>query len=320
MDESQVNYSSVRKVGKRPAFHTAVYKAGTVVFHEGDASRDTFFVVSGALTAFRKLGGQVLEIAQYREGDSFGELGVLTEKPRPYGVRADVDCQLTVIPPLLLIAQLQQAPLWLSSAFQEFGRHIQDISENLNRTTSPDSLEALSLYLSNRCMGQKQKKEEYVVLSFFEVLDEFCLLSRSSHEQARKEIYRLSGLGIVVINHKHELIVGDPDLLEILYVVLNHGRNGKSLNLLFADPDIQTCLSIIPRIPAKATIPKQTLLDLWNANLRSGNSEGIFNQLVKLGAIVEASKQLVHIHKHRCEWLVKAQHEVPILLEKLKVK
>lgn len=318
MDESQVNYTSVRKVGKRPAFHTSPFKAGALIFNEGDNTRDTYFVVSGELSSFRKLGLQTIEIAHYREGDSFGELAVLSEKPRPFSVRADTDCQLMVIPPLLLIAQLQQASPWVAPAYEEFSIHLQMKLEGLNRSSVPDPLEALTLFLCDKGMKNRQNSTEPIQISFFDVQDEFSYLSRLSTEQVRKQVNRLNGLGLLTLNAKQEIVIQDQELLEMLYVALNHSRNGRPLNQLIGDPDIQVCLSTMPRVPTKSLVPKQTLLDLWNQSLRSGNCQSAFEQLIKLGAIAEDTNQMIRIHKSRCDWLTKAQHEIPIVLEKLK--
>lgn len=318
MDESQVNFSSVRKVGKRPAFRSVSFREGAVIFNEGDHSRDTYFVVSGTLTSFKKVANRVIPISTYKDGDSFGELATLGEKDRPFSVRAETDCQLLVIPPLLLVAQLQQAPRWASIAFEHFSHDIQERFELLNRNTVKEPMEALTLYLSDKCMKVKNDKNEHIQVSFFDVQDELALISRLSSEQVRKQVGRLANLGLITIDAKQQISISDPELLEMLYVVLNHTRNGKPMSSLMGDSIMQTCLSTMPRLPGKNSVPKSTLLDLWNASIRSGDVQQAFEQLVRLGAIQDEQNQMVRINRSRCDWLFKAQREIPILLEKLK--
>lgn len=73
------------------------FKAGEIVYGEGDPGAEMFIVQSGAVRVFRDLGGQEQILAVMEKGDFFGEMSVLEGLPRTANARALEDCELIEI-------------------------------------------------------------------------------------------------------------------------------------------------------------------------------------------------------------------------------
>ncbi len=75
-----------------------VLPGGAVLFFEGETSDSAYLVLSGSLGAFRRDEQGVHLIGQIVMGETVGELGVLTQRPRTASVRALRDSEVLRLP------------------------------------------------------------------------------------------------------------------------------------------------------------------------------------------------------------------------------
>jgi len=73
------------------------YRAGDLIYKEGDPGAEMFVVQSGAVRIFRMLRGQKQELAVMGKGDFFGEMSVLEGLPRTASAEAAEDSELIEI-------------------------------------------------------------------------------------------------------------------------------------------------------------------------------------------------------------------------------
>ncbi|KAH7160274.1 hypothetical protein B0J13DRAFT_540861 [Dactylonectria estremocensis] len=85
--------------------------AGQVLFHEGDESEAIYIVLNGRLRLVQdRKGGGVASRAEFGQGDSVGELEVLTESARPGTLHAIRDTELVKFPRTLFNSLAQEHP------------------------------------------------------------------------------------------------------------------------------------------------------------------------------------------------------------------
>ncbi|KAF4463481.1 lysophospholipase NTE1 [Fusarium albosuccineum] len=85
--------------------------AGQVLFHEGDESEAIYIVLNGRLRLVQdRKGGGVTARAEFGQGDSVGELEVLTETARPGTLHAIRDTELVKFPRTLFNSLAQEHP------------------------------------------------------------------------------------------------------------------------------------------------------------------------------------------------------------------
>jgi CRP-like cAMP-binding protein len=66
----------------------SIFKTGDVVFEEGGEGQCLYIVVAGSFEVFRTAGGRKVHLADIQPGEHFGEISLLTQRPRTASVRA----------------------------------------------------------------------------------------------------------------------------------------------------------------------------------------------------------------------------------------
>ncbi|RMZ89793.1 hypothetical protein DV736_g2962, partial [Chaetothyriales sp. CBS 134916] len=85
--------------------------AGQVMFHQGDESDAIYIVLNGRLRSVRELGDGTMKVTgEYGQGDSIGELEVMTEDTRPATLHAIRDTELAKLPRSLFDSLAQEHP------------------------------------------------------------------------------------------------------------------------------------------------------------------------------------------------------------------
>lgn len=85
--------------------------AGQVIYHQNDESDAIYIVLNGRLRAIQEENdGKMKVIGEYGQGDSIGELEVLTESRRPGALHAIRDTELAKLPRTLFHSLAQEHP------------------------------------------------------------------------------------------------------------------------------------------------------------------------------------------------------------------
>ena len=76
------------------SFNLKSFKKGEVILREGKVGDEMYFIQSGEVEVSTEKDGIFVTLAKLREGDFFGEVSVITGKPRTATVRATSDVKL----------------------------------------------------------------------------------------------------------------------------------------------------------------------------------------------------------------------------------
>ena len=91
-------FSAEELVAVMRGLELASFDAGDVIVAEGTAGDSMFILTSGKVKAYVKTPkGKSLKVQEFEEGDFFGEIAVLTGKPRTATLTAAVDCECLVL-------------------------------------------------------------------------------------------------------------------------------------------------------------------------------------------------------------------------------
>ncbi len=115
------------------------FKAGATVFREGDPADGMYLVVEGAAQVMRRSrGGEERTVAIITEGQSFGELGLLVDRPRQATVNAGTDLRVLKITRYVLDLLHKNAPDLAYLMYQVLAR---TLAEQLLQTREMQSPE-----------------------------------------------------------------------------------------------------------------------------------------------------------------------------------
>ncbi len=94
------------------------YKAGEILFREGDQGAHIYFVDQGSIKIFRKIGGHDQEIATVRAGRVFGEMAYLLNQSRTATAIAATESILLIIMPDVFEELLQANTIFSRNIIQ----------------------------------------------------------------------------------------------------------------------------------------------------------------------------------------------------------
>ncbi len=80
-----------------PYVKAARFSAGETVFRQGDIASELYFIVEGRVQVIRGLDTDSKLIAELGEGDTFGEVALISDQPRTASVRAITDTEVCSI-------------------------------------------------------------------------------------------------------------------------------------------------------------------------------------------------------------------------------
>ena len=70
------------------------FKAGELIFRQGDEGRAAFVIQSGAVEIFLQAEQKAIVVARFQKGEIFGELALIDGSPRSAGARAMTHCEI----------------------------------------------------------------------------------------------------------------------------------------------------------------------------------------------------------------------------------
>lgn len=86
------------------------FKAGTVIFREGEKGDEAYVVLSGRVSIFKEAHGQKVVLGELGPNGVFGEMALLDSEPRMASAEAIEDAMCLVIPEPSLKMQVQNTP------------------------------------------------------------------------------------------------------------------------------------------------------------------------------------------------------------------
>jgi hypothetical protein len=126
----------------------ATYRKGDVILHEGHRGTEAFVIERGRVEVFRP-GPPELSLAVFGPGEIFGEMALITDKPRSASVRALEEVELGVLARDEFLEHLRTAPdalLPFLRALSERIRNLTSLVEELSRR-SPAVREVVRVHL-----------------------------------------------------------------------------------------------------------------------------------------------------------------------------
>jgi CheY-like chemotaxis protein len=86
------------------------FKAGTIIFREGETGDEAYVVESGRVLIFKHVGEQVVALGEINQSGVFGEMALIDDHPRMASAQAAEDTVCMVIPKPALKAQINRTP------------------------------------------------------------------------------------------------------------------------------------------------------------------------------------------------------------------
>lgn len=113
------------------------YKAGTVIFKEGDPGGDLYFIKAGDVQVFREKDGHEVVLATLKTGEVLGIMTCLTRDPRLASARALNDVKVLSVRQAGIKTLISSTPQWVNAVIKDFIVRIKNMDELYMKAVSP---------------------------------------------------------------------------------------------------------------------------------------------------------------------------------------
>ncbi len=114
------------------------FSAGEVVFNEGDAGDSAFLVASGAIEISRLSDGKKEVLGTIKQGQMFGEMALISDKPRSATATAAQDSICVLVPQIVFDSELQGSSALMRSLVINLIAHIRSLMGQLEDAKKVD--------------------------------------------------------------------------------------------------------------------------------------------------------------------------------------
>lgn len=91
--------------------HAQVYRAGELIFREGEIGDKIYFVLSGIVEIFIRQNQLKRSLCSLSAGEAFGEMAILNNLPRTASVVAETEAKLLVLERKLFFNLMEKYPI-----------------------------------------------------------------------------------------------------------------------------------------------------------------------------------------------------------------
>lgn len=130
------------------ALAKVTYQSGDIIFMEGDVGDATYLVQSGNVELIKRGSDGLFDtIATIGPGQVFGEVALLTDRPRAAGARAATDCLLIAVERGQLDAKLEKSDPFIRALFRILAQNllsVMDRKTEIETAPKEEDLAALS--------------------------------------------------------------------------------------------------------------------------------------------------------------------------------
>ena len=192
---------------------------GTTVFREGDPGGSVYVIRSGKVRVLKNSAGRQRVVITLGPGDFFGEMAVVTGRPRSATVEVIEDAELLKVP----AGKLQEMVAGTGEVAIRLIRHLAERLEHANRF--------IDLLLEDDLTAR-------VILSIQETLEDaegstapdisdadLALQLGVSKSDVRVGLRRLTRVGVLDVSSGYILVKDDERLAEFLDFIRNSGKS-----------------------------------------------------------------------------------------------
>ncbi|MFC1534853.1 cyclic nucleotide-binding domain-containing protein [Thermodesulfobacteriota bacterium] len=150
-----------------PHVKTVRFSADETVFRQGDPASELYFIVEGSVKVIRGLETDTKLIAELGEGETFGEIALISDQPRTGTVRAISDIEVCTIHKIEFEQLIKQSPALRDASSKMVKERLHDIQVK-DRTligeakvweeSAQSNLDRLSIPVMERDLNQEIKE------------------------------------------------------------------------------------------------------------------------------------------------------------------
>ncbi len=172
------------------------FKAGELLFSEGDLGHEMFIIKDGSISIRKHSGSESIELTQLSKGSILGEMSLIDHGTRSASAISLEKTQATVINQFAFEQVMRLLPVWLGVIIKIVVQRIRETNKKVDQSLSKHPHLSLAFYLF-RTLRRMKLDTKVNEIEIFHAQDEFSLLTRLTNDQFRQAIETLSKFGLI---------------------------------------------------------------------------------------------------------------------------
>jgi CRP/FNR family cyclic AMP-dependent transcriptional regulator len=108
-----------------------LYKAGEVIFREGDAGETMFIIQEGEVRIHKRVRDKETTLAVLKDGEFFGEMAIIDKEPRSAGATALTDSKLIVLSDEIFESQIKNNPKIIMAIVRKMSERLRNADRQI---------------------------------------------------------------------------------------------------------------------------------------------------------------------------------------------
>ena len=210
---SQLSDASLLLLARAGKFEQ--FAKGEILFFQSDPSDTAYLVSSGTISiVLNSLDGREMVINEMQKGDLFGELGILTKKPRSTSAMARSNSELFAIPWQIFLQVVDSEPPLARLILQITANRLQTSGKREGALAFLDAQARLARLLLD--LEEQEQQKGYVTISQDELAQRTGLIRQTVAKALgkwRRAGWLITGRGHILILNRRELEKLESNLL-----------------------------------------------------------------------------------------------------------
>jgi len=131
------------------------HKAGDVIFQEGDPGNLVYLIQQGKIQISKAMGDRTKVLAVLSRGEFFGEMALISEKPRSATASALDDCRLLALDKKLFFKILRSNYDITVRLVEQLAGRLKTANQQLETVLFTDTVTRLVKYFENTATGER---------------------------------------------------------------------------------------------------------------------------------------------------------------------
>jgi len=194
------------------------YKKGTILFREGEEGDKMYIIHQGKVRVFRTIKGIERTIAVLEKGDFFGEMAILTKRPRSASIEVIEDSILIELTEKQLLDFIKEEPAIALKMLSVMAKRL----ENSNKLVENLILRDERTQALNALIQISEEMERLGKSGEWFRFDPHSFIARAgvSSETAKRVLSAIKKMGFIEVKGKNMKIVNPTKLKEFINFLL----------------------------------------------------------------------------------------------------
>ncbi len=141
-----------------------VFKKGSIVFIEGETSREMFIIQYGKIRILKQEGDRTIELVTLGPGSVLGEMSLLDNAARSATAQVMDETKATVIDESVLDGTLEKIPSWLVSVIKIVVKRLRETNNRLGVDIAKNNLGSIANIIYLMVNKETQKRDGQIIL------------------------------------------------------------------------------------------------------------------------------------------------------------